>query len=137
MKRLMYSLLIASMALGFNTHSRAEDKAKDELEDRVHTVNALADKRGGMKEAFHDISVETGVSVEELQRMHNRHSDVGPAGILIACVLADNTKKPPEQFLSKHVNGKGWGAIARDNGVPLEKINERLDHLERELGGRK
>jgi hypothetical protein len=71
--------------------------------------------------------------MNELQDMHKRHPDAGAAGIMIACVLADNTKKPPEEFLSKHIKGKGWAAIAHDNNVPLEKLNVRLDHLEREL----
>ena len=135
MKKLMYSLLVTTMALGFGTRlARADERSKDELDSRAHTVNALADRHGGMKDAIHDVSVETGVPTEQLQKMHERHPDAGAAGLLIACVLADNTKRAPEQFLSSHINGKGWAAIARDNNVPLEKINTRLDHLEHELG---
>src|SRR4051812_9877401 len=135
MRKLIYTLLCGTVALGLTAGfvQGQERRAKDELDDRAQTVNALADKRGGMREALHDVSIETGVPMEELQAMRDKHPDVGPAGILIASVLADNTKKPAEQFLSRHVNGKGWAAIARDNDVPLDKINERLSHLEREL----
>jgi len=136
MRKLIYSLMVATVSLGLTAGmARGDDRtAKDELESRAHTLNDLADKRGGMKEAIHDVSVETGVPVDRLQKMRDEHPDAGAAGLLIACVLADNTKKPAEQFLSRHVSGKGWAAIARDNNVPLDKIDNRLSNLERELG---
>jgi hypothetical protein len=137
MRKFICSLMVATVSLGFTAGlARGQSRAanKDELESRAHTVNAMADKRGGMREAIHDVSVETGVPTETLQRMHDRHPDAGAAGLLIASVLADNTKKPAEEFLSRHINGKGWAAIARDNNVPLDKINGRLDRLEHDLG---
>lgn len=136
MRKFMYSLMVAAMSLGFTAGlARGQDRAaqKDELESRAHTVNALADQHGGMKEAIHDVSVETGVPLEQLQKMHNQHPDAGAAGLMIACVIADNAKGSPNGYLSKHVNGKGWGAIARENNVSLDKINDRLAKLERDL----
>lgn len=134
MRKLIQSLLVATVSLGLTAGVARAQTAKDELESRAHTVNSLADKRGGMSEAIHDVSVETGVPQEQLQRMHEKHSDAGPAGLLIAAVIADNAKGSPEQYLNRHVNGKGWGAIARENNVPLEKINVKMANLERELG---
>jgi hypothetical protein len=136
MRKLMYSLLVATMSLGLTAGiARGQQRPgeKDELEARAHSVNALADKHGGMKEAVHDVSVETGVPMEQIQKMRDQHPDAGAAGIMIACVIADNAKGSPEAYLSRHVNGKGWAAIARDNNVPLDKINGRLDKLERDL----
>jgi hypothetical protein len=136
MRKLIYSLMVATVSLGFTAGlARGDERTgKDELEARAHTVNDLADKHGGMQEAIHDVSVETGVPIERLQKMRDQHPDAGAAGLLIACVLADNTKMPAEQFLSRHVNGKGWAAIARDHNVPLDKIDTRLSNLQRELG---
>ena len=136
MRKFTYSLLVAAVSLGLTGGlARGQGRAaeKDELESRAHTVNALADQRGGMKEAIHDVSVETGVPLEKLQKMRDQHPDAGAAGLMIACTIADNAKGAPEAYLSRHVNGKGWGAIAHDNNVPLEKINERLALLERDL----
>lgn len=140
MRKLMYSLLIATMSLGLTAgvvkgQERDRGSQRDELESRARTVNALADKRGGMKDAVHDVSVETGVPMQQIQRMRDQHPDAGAAGIMIACVIADNAKGSPESYLNRHVNGKGWGAIARDNNVPLEKINTRLDKLQTYLEG--
>lgn len=135
MRRCMFSILVAAVSLGITVGIARGQTARDELESRAQHVNSLADKRGGMKDAIHDVSVETGVPMDQLQQMHQRHPDAGPAGLMIASVLADNTKKSPEQFLNRHVNGKGWAAIARDNNVPLDKINGRLDKLERDLSG--
>jgi len=148
MRKLMYSLLVATVSLGLTAglargQERRQDRAaerdrasqRDELESRARTVNALADKRGGMKEAMHDVSVETGVPADQIEHMRDQHPDAGAAGIMIACVIADNAKGAPESYLTRHVNGKGWGAIAADNNVPLEKINARLDKLQRYLEG--
>lgn len=136
MRKWMNSLLIATVSLGLTAGlARGDERnAKDELDSRAHTVNALADKHGGMKEAMRDVSVETGVPEAQIQRMHDQHPDAGAAGIMIACTIADNAKGAPEAYLSRHVNGKGWAAIARDNNVPIDKINVRLDKLEHDLG---
>jgi hypothetical protein len=134
MKKFIYSLLVATVSLGFSASLAHGQTAKDELENRAHTVNSLADKHGGMKEAMHDVSVETGVPQEQLERMHSQHPDAGPAGLLIASVIADNAKGSPEKYLSRHVNGKGWASIARENNVSLDKIDVKLANLERELG---
>ena len=136
MRKFIYSLLVTSVSLGLSVslaHAQGRGSERDELETRAQNVNSLADRHGGMRDAIHNISVETGVPTEQLQRMHDAHPDVGPAGILIASVMADNTKGRPEHFLNQHVNGKGWGAIARENNVPLEKVNQKLANLEREL----
>ncbi len=138
MRKLIYSLMLATVSLGLNAGvARAQQRTaeKDELESRAHTVNALADKHGGMKEAIHDVSVETGVPMDQLEKMRSQHPDAGAAGIMIACTIADNAKGRPEAYLNRHVNGKGWAAIARDNNVPLDKINGRLDKLEHDLNG--
>lgn len=124
------------MSLGISlsiAHAQPGGSERDELNTRAHDVNALADRRGGVRDAIHDVSVETGVPEEQLQRMHDNHPNAGPAGLMIASVLADNTKEPPGRFLSAHDNGRGWASIARENGVPLDKINTKLDNLEREL----
>jgi hypothetical protein len=138
MRKLMYSLLVATVSLGLTAGlARGEDRGsqKDELDSRANDVNALADKHGGMREAVHSVSVETGVPLDQLQKMRDQHPDAGAAGIMIACVIADNAKGKPEAYLSRHVNGKGWAAIARDNNVPLDKINVRLDKLQHDLEG--
>jgi len=134
MKKWITTIIVATVSLGFAATLTAHGQsARDELETRAQHVNSLADKHGGMREVIHSVSVETGVPQDQLQRMHDAHPDAGAAGLMIASVLADNTKKSPESFLSHHGNGRGWAAIARENNVPLDKINERLDKLERDL----
>jgi hypothetical protein len=134
MRKLVFTAMLATLALGLNTSVFGADKpARQELDEHTHAINQLAEKGDRTKLALHDISVETGVPMEQIQSMHEHHPDAGPAGIMNACVLADNTKKSPEQFLEKHINGKSWVAIAKDNNVSLDKLNERLDRLERTL----
>ena len=134
MKRLIWSGLVAVAVLGAGVAgARADEKTADRLNSRVHDVNDAAKKKGMMSEAMHTVSVETGVPREQVEGLHKRFPDVGPAGILIACVMADETKKAPEEFIKKHNSGDGWGTIAREHRVPQEKLIERLDHLDRAL----
>ena len=135
MRKLMNSLLIAAVSLGMTAgFVRGQPGAREELDSRAHSVNDLADRHGGMREAIHDVSVETGVPMDRVQRMHDEHPNAGAAGILIACVMADNTKEPAERFLERHQHGRSWASIARESNVPLDKINYKLDNLQRELG---
>lgn len=136
MKKLMYTLLAATISFGLTANvARGQERARErgELDNRAQTVNDLASRRGGTRDALHDVSVETGVTIDRVQRMHNDHPNAGAAGIMIACVLADNTKSSPNQFLDQHKNGQSWASIARQNNVPLDKINAKLDNLEHEL----
>lgn len=134
MRKLIFTAMLATLALGLNMSTLAADKpARRELDEHTKAVNELATKGDRMQLALHEISVETGVPMEEVRAMHQRHPDAGPAGIMNACVLADNTKKAPEDYLKKHLEGKGWAAMAKDNNVSLEKLNERLDRMENAL----
>jgi hypothetical protein len=137
MKKLMYTLLMATVSFGLTANlARGQGRTeRQELDSRVQTVNDLASRRGGMRDALHSVSVETGVPLDRVQRMHDDHPNAGAAGIMIACVLADNTKGSPNRYLDEHRNGRSWASIARDNNVPLDKINTKLDNLEHELNG--
>jgi hypothetical protein len=99
----------------------------------MHALNETVKKKSSMKTALHGVSVETGVPLATVESMHKHHPDTGPAGILVACVLADETKKPAEQLVKKHEDGKTWAEIARENKVPVEKLDRKLDNLEKFL----
>lgn len=147
MRKSIYKILVAGVVLSSIGPLHAADKdrrdrkdaiaaseaSRDMLDDRARDLNRVVDREKNMDTALKYISVETGVPEERVRDMHKRHPDAGPAGILNACVLADETKKEPEDFLKHHVAGKGWAALARDNNVSLDKMTVRLDHLERAL----
>ena len=138
MRKPITSFLLAgafSVALGLAAlPAHAADKQqRDALSDRIHAVDKAADKSGNMTTALHSISVETGVPESEVQAMHKKYSDIGVAGVLMSCVLADETKKPPEYFMDKHKGGKSWTELARDSNVPIDKIETRLEHVEHSL----
>src|SRR5437867_3303912 len=101
MRKSIVSLVIAGFVVGLGVSPvRGQDKAtRERLDQRAHEVNILAKRPGMTKTALHAVSVETGVPEANLEAMHKRHPDAGAAGILIACVLADETKKKPGDFL--------------------------------------
>lgn len=127
------------LALGLIFPALAADKPDkgdtDQLEARVKQLNAVGNKPDMQDIAFQRISTETGVPVESVRKQHQRHANVGVGGLMIANVLANETKKTPEQFLAAHEKGKGWLTIAQQNNVSVDKLNERLDRLQKALKG--
>jgi hypothetical protein len=133
MRRSMLTVWIATIVFSFGVASLPAQEGRERLQRQMRDVNEAADKPGRMKIAMERISTETGVPLEQVRAMHKSHPNSGASGILIACVLAAETKKSPERFLDRHVAGKGWADIAHDNNVKLEKLHVRLDNVERAL----
>jgi hypothetical protein len=125
------------LALGLVFPAFAADKEDlDHLENRVKQLNALGAKPAMQDVAFQRISTETGVPVEAVRKQHDRHPNIGIAGLMIANVLANETKKNPESFLTQRDSGKkNWRQLARENNVSVEKLNERLDRLHKAIKG--
>jgi len=131
MNKAIATLLVAGLVLTVGTHElRAQNKAKvEELDKKADSINATAKNPGKLKAAFQSISSETGVPLAQVEHLHKNHPDAGPAGIMLACTMADETKKSPGHFLDSRLSGKAWGAIANDNKVPIDKLTQRLDHM--------
>lgn len=135
MKRLLtaFSAAAVMLSLSLAPAFAADDEDVERYENKVKRVNNIADKPGMMKVALQRISTETGVPLEKVQSQHQKHPEVGAAGLLIANVLANETKKAPAHFLQQREGGKRWLGIARDANVSVDKLNERLDRFERAL----
>ena len=135
MIKTMFSVLTAGLVLGLGTGAaRAQDKAtKDNFERKAHAVNAAAKQTDSANSALRAISVETGVPLEKVQGMYKDHPKAGPAGILVACVLADETKLAPEKFLEGESDVKSWETLISHHNVPLQKVSDRFDHVQREM----
>ena len=131
MKTLISSIVVASLVLASGAASRAADKeSKERFEDRAHSLNDAVKKNHAETEAYHGVSVETGVPMEKIEAMHKNNPQAGPAGLMIACTIADETKKDPATYVRTFVAGKSWTSIAEDNHVPFGKIEARLARLE-------
>ncbi len=129
-------IMTMALALGLVFPALAADKEDlDHLENRVKQLNALAAKPNMQDIAFQRISTETGVPLETVRKQHGRHPNIGIAGIMIANVLANETKKNPDWFLTQRDDGKKWLQIAKENKVTVEKLNERLDRLHKAIKG--
>jgi hypothetical protein len=132
MKKTFLNLLIAGLVLSSGVAFSAEQVKSERLDDRATEVNKVA-KRDDVL-ALDRVSTETGIPRPEVESAHKRHPDIGPAGVLIAGVMADETKKPMESFMHDRDHGKSWAVIANENKVPVDKLVGRLDRLERAIG---
>jgi len=131
MKNVILTLVVASMMMTLAGTSRADDRnraTKEDLDDRIHSLNETAKKNHAENAAMHGISVETGVPMEKLRAIVERRK-VSPAGLMVACVIADNTKEDPEYVVRK-ASSKTWAALVREYGVPYDKVERRLARLE-------
>ncbi|HSU55992.1 MAG TPA: hypothetical protein VLT36_18185, partial [Candidatus Dormibacteraeota bacterium] len=126
-------MLTAALVLALGTSAALAQNANTAFEQKAQALNKAAKQGGKMTTALNAISTETGVPQDQVQAMHNSHPGVGAAAILIASVMADQTKKPAENFLQERAGGTSWEAIASANKVPLQTIEQRLDNVQRAL----
>jgi len=132
MKRLLFTAITSSIVLGLSlTSLPAADKDDQQahFKKRVDQINDAAKDPKVMDLAVKQISVQTGVPVEKVRTHHERHPNMGAAGLLLANVMAAETKKAPATFLKERQSGDEWLAIARENKVAIDKLNVRLDNV--------
>jgi hypothetical protein len=135
MKKLLFVLMTSTIALALaGGPVRAADNDKDEQSKHFLKVadqinKAAAKDAEVMQLALKHVSVETGVPLETVKLHHQRHPKIGAAGILIANVLAAETKEAPATFLRERSSGEQWLAIARERKVSTSKLNVRLDNV--------
>src|SRR5262245_36715842 len=133
MKKLLLALMTSTVALtlGFGPVSAADkDDAAAQFKKRADQINnATAKDPELFQTALKQISVETGVPLERVRTHHQRHPQMGAAGLLLANVMAAETKESPATFLNERKSGEQWLAIAREHKVPIEKLNVRLDNV--------
>ena len=132
----MKALITLTLLLSLMAPVMAADQDDvEEFEKRVKQLNALAEKPGMDNVALKRISTETGVPLENVRAQHKRHPNIGAGGLMVGNVLSNETGKSTEQFLKQRADGKKWLQMARDNKVPVEKLNERLERLDRAIKG--
>jgi len=133
MKKWLLTLLVASVSLGFTAEFARGQGGRNNLDFRAQRINSMAFQGGSRRQALRVVSNETGISVGRLQNMDAQNPAAGPAGLMIASVLANNTRNSPEQFVNRHANGRSWMQMAANNNVSIYRINARLDRLESSL----
>jgi hypothetical protein len=133
--RLVKWLTTLALALAVASPVIAADDEAEEFEKRIKRLNTMAEKPAKVKVALQRIATETGMPLEQVQNQHKKFPEIGVAGLMVANVLGNDTRKNPGQFLSQRQSGKRWLAIAKENKVPIERINERLERLEKAIKG--
>jgi len=140
MKNLTFCIAIMAGILlntGLSSARAADKESQSSLKSRMEEVNAASSNPEKMEIALKRISTETGVPIEKVRTLHKNHPTVQAAGLLVACVLADETKKSPDTFLKTHDSGKTWTTIAEANKVSVDKLTARVERLQQSLNGEK
>ena len=133
-KQIFTALTVVGMALAWNpAPARAASAPENQLHQLQQQINDGTKTTQQWETAMHTISVQTGVPRDQLRTLRQNYPTVEPSAVLISGVLADETKKAPEAFLKQHIAGQTWVQIAKNNKVPLEKIDERLQRIQQAL----
>lgn len=125
------------LSTGLNPALAADKGSQSTLKSRIDEVNLSTTTPEKLDTALQRVATETGVPIERVRLMHKNHPKAQAAGILVACVLADETKKAPGTFLDQHDTGKTWPAIAEENNVSVDKLSARVERLQQSLNGSK
>jgi hypothetical protein len=140
MKKLAFCIAVSAGFLlnaGLNPAMAADKGSRSNLQTQMEAVNSATSTPEKMDVALQRVATETGVPIERVRAMHKNHPKVNAAGILVACVLADETKKTPGSFMDEHDAGKTWPAIAEENNVSVDKLSARVERLQQALNGEK
>jgi hypothetical protein len=133
-KQIFTALTIISVALAVSSGpAQAASAPETQLHQLQKQINEATKTTQQWETAMHTISVQTGVPRDQLRTLRQNYPTVEPSAVLIASVLADETKKAPEEFLKQHIAGQTWVQIARNNKVPLDKIDARLERIQQAL----
>lgn len=133
MRKIMTALTLCALTFVMVGSALADED--DEYEARVKKINAMAEKPGKMKVALQRIATETGVPVDRVENQHKKNPEMGAAGIMLANVMHNDTRKPPGEFIEQRKSGKKWLVIAKENKVPIDRLNDRLERLEKAIKG--
>jgi hypothetical protein len=140
MKNLTFRIVIIAGCLfstGLNPAMAADTNSQSSLQSQMEQLNSATSTPEKMDTALQRIATETGVPIDRVRALHKNHPKVQAAGILAACVLADETKKTPDSFLKQHDAGKSWSSIAEENNVSADKMSARVERLQQSLNGGK
>jgi hypothetical protein len=133
-KQVLTVLIVVGMSLVLKpVRAQAASAPETQLHQLQKQINEATQTTQQWETAMHTISVQTGVPRDQLRTLRQNYPTVEPAAVLIASVLADETKKAPEEFLNHPIAGQNWVQIARNNKVPLEKIDARLERIQQAL----
>jgi hypothetical protein len=110
--------------------ARSPQEVKASFEKNVRNVNTLDNQAPARAAGFAAISKETGVPVATIQKQHREHEAMGSAGLLMANLIAAQTKKPAGNFLRQREAGKSWVEIAAEHKVSLDSADASLNRVE-------
>jgi len=130
------TVIASALALsGLLSSARADDVIRRDshrdLDRAAASISKEARRMRVENDALHTVSVETGVPAPKTHQMLDRWSDAGVGGVMIACTIADYTKRDPNYYMERRFHDhQPWDKIIADTGVPFEKVDRKLAKLD-------
>ncbi len=118
MRRAASALIALAVALGPGPAGGADPPT---LEERAAAIERASTAPDGTRVVVGHISRELRIPVETL-RTQRTQTGLGWGEILIANRLAKGTGLTFDQIVAEFRSGKGWGDIARDHTLDLDRL---------------
>lgn len=118
-----------ALLLGVSLPLLADDNS--DLSKTVAAMDAADKSPAARSEAVDCVAKQMKVPREKLERQR-AETGLGTGGLFIANTLATETGKPFEEIVAAHQSGKGWGLIAKENGVKLGPLVSQARHVQNE-----
>lgn len=129
-----FAAVLAANAADNKDNNRAQRRgAGADIDKRIQTINRLDNNASAKQAGIAAVSKETAVPLPTIEAEAKDHPTMGLAGLFMAHELSVKTKKPVDQLIKQRQNGKAWSALARDNGLDLAEIDQKLTRIENAL----
>jgi len=128
---------LMAVLLGITVPILADEAA--DLDKQVEQIDQVVPEPAAPKEVVESVSEETlqevskktRVPVEKLEKQQAQ-TKMGSGSLYIANVIAAKSGKSFEEIAAAKKSGKGWGQIAKDNGVKLGPLVSETKKLEKQ-----
>ena len=100
------------------------------LDRTASSISKEAHKMRNESGALHAVSVETGIPTSKAKEMLDRWDGAGVGGVMIACTIADYSKRDPNYYMERRFHDhQSWDRLVADSGVPFENVDRKLSRL--------
>jgi hypothetical protein len=124
-------LIAGFTALSFLISPIQADEVAD-LDKHVKALDKNTATATDKKPDLNEVSKKTGVPSKQLEKQQ-RETKLGAGSLFIANTLAKKTGKSFDEIVAEHKSGgRGWGKVAKDNGVKLGPLVSEAKKLEKQ-----
>lgn len=125
-------MVLALILVVGTSYAQTQSPDLKNLEKEAGRLDADAAKMSGSDAPLVAISKQLGIPIDTLKN-EKQSTNFGYGQLFIANALAQSTGKSFDQLAQEFQQGKGWGEIAKENGVKLGHVVSGIKHADKQM----